>query len=62
MLATMTLHPPAGLDAFLVVTQSLPAGWIVTPILSGACLLAGFALACRALGRAVQRRLVPPRT
>lgn len=43
MLVTRTLHPPAGLDAFLVVTQALPARWLAEPILLGTLALVIFA-------------------
>jgi CBS-domain-containing membrane protein len=43
MIATGTLHPPAGLDAFLVATQGLPLQWIGSPVLIGAMLLAAYA-------------------
>lgn len=40
MLAARAVHPPAGIDAFLVPNQPLSAGWIVNPVLIGAILLA----------------------
>lgn len=43
MLATRAVHPPAGIDAFLVPAYALPATWILNPMLSGAVLLAVFA-------------------
>jgi CBS-domain-containing membrane protein len=43
MIATRTLHPPAGIDAFLIPSQNLSWDWIVSPVLIGALLLAGFA-------------------
>jgi CBS-domain-containing membrane protein len=42
MLACRAMHPPAGIDAFLVAGLGLPAGWIVNPVLAGAILLAVF--------------------
>lgn len=47
MIATRTLHPPAGIDAFLVASYGLTIDWVVNPVLVGALLLAGFALAWR---------------
>lgn len=43
MIATRTSHPPAGIDAFLMASQDLPAQWVLSPVLVGAVLLAGFA-------------------
>lgn len=43
MLATGLLHPPAGICAFLVATYGLPWGWLLSPVLVGALLLAAFA-------------------
>lgn len=43
MLVTRTLHPPAGIDAFLAVSYGLPFAWIANPVLIGAVLLATFA-------------------
>jgi len=43
MIVTRTLHPPAGIDAFLLASQDLPAQWMLSPVLVGAVLLAGFA-------------------
>jgi len=42
MLATRAVHPPAGIDAFLVPLLALPAGWIMNPVLVGAAILAVF--------------------
>ena len=53
MIATKTLHPPAGIDAFLITSQGLPASWIVSPVLTGALLLAVYA----AVWTAGERRL-----
>jgi CBS-domain-containing membrane protein len=43
MLVCRALHPPAGIDAFLVAQLGLPWSWIVNPVLIGAVLLAAFA-------------------
>jgi CBS-domain-containing membrane protein len=43
MLSTRAVHPPAGIDAFLVPLLGLPLGWAWNPILAGAILLAAFA-------------------
>jgi CBS-domain-containing membrane protein len=56
MMVSRTLHPPAGIDAFLVVSYGLPAVWLINPVLIGALLLASFAVAWR-WG---ERKLFPP--
>jgi CBS-domain-containing membrane protein len=43
MICAGMLHPPAGLDAFLIATQGLPVRWIVNPVLLGTVLLAVYA-------------------
>jgi len=43
MLSSRTVHPPAGIDAFLVPLLGLPLGWAWNPVLAGAVLLAAFA-------------------
>jgi CBS-domain-containing membrane protein len=40
MMVAGVLHPPAGLDAFLIATQNLPPRWMVSPVLIGTVLLA----------------------
>jgi CBS-domain-containing membrane protein len=42
MVASRALHPPAGIDAFLIGQLGLPWSWIVNPVLIGAVLLAVF--------------------
>jgi CBS-domain-containing membrane protein len=42
MLAGRALHPPAGIDGFLIAWLGLPLGWVVNPVLIGALLLAVF--------------------
>lgn len=42
MLATGTLHPPAGLDGFLIATQALSVTWIWNPVFLGTLLLAAY--------------------
>ena len=42
MQTARAVHPPAGIDAFLVPLFSLPAGWMLNPVLIGAVLLAIF--------------------
>lgn len=39
MIGAGVLHPPAGLDAFLIAAHGLPADWIVNPVLIGTVLL-----------------------
>jgi CBS-domain-containing membrane protein len=36
------LHPPAGIDAFLIGYLGLPWSWVVNPVLIGAVMLAAF--------------------
>ena len=43
MLALRAMHPPAGIDAFLVAGWGLPMTWTLSPVLVGAVLLAAFA-------------------
>ena len=43
MIVCGVLHPPAGLDAFLIASQGLPARWIVNPVLIGTGILAAYA-------------------
>lgn len=43
MLVARAMHPPAGIDGFLVPLLGLPLGWILQPVLIGAVLLAAFA-------------------
>ena len=43
MISAGMLHPPAGLDAFLIATQGLPVRWIFSPVLVGTLLLAAYA-------------------
>lgn len=42
MLAVRAMHPPAGIDAFLIAGWGLPASWLLSPVLVGAVLLALF--------------------
>ncbi len=48
MMATRTLHPPAGIDPFLVVNDGLGPGFLLGIVLPGSLLLAGFARLWRA--------------
>jgi CBS-domain-containing membrane protein len=43
MYVTGTLHPPAGINPLLVVSNSLPWSFLFAPVLAGALLLTGFA-------------------
>jgi CBS-domain-containing membrane protein len=56
MIATRTLHPPAGIDAFMIPAQNLSLDWIASPVLAGALLLAGFAKLWAAGERRLLRR------
>jgi CBS-domain-containing membrane protein len=51
MLLCRALHPPAGIDAFLVAELGLPWSWVANPVLIGAVLLAVFAWLWAAGGR-----------
>ena len=42
MLVLRAMHPPAGIDAFLVPASGLPMSWCLSPVLAGAVLLALF--------------------
>lgn len=42
MLITRTLHPPAGIDAFLVPINDLGLRWLASPVLVGAVMLAAY--------------------
>lgn len=43
MLGTDAVHPPAGIDGFLVPLAALPPSWTISPVLLGAALLAVYA-------------------
>ena len=43
MLVLQAMHPPADIDAFLITGYGLPMGWILSPVLVGAVLLAIYA-------------------
>ncbi|HAH64574.1 MAG TPA: HPP family protein [Rhizobiales bacterium] len=45
MQLTRTLHPPAGIDALLMVTAKLSWTFVLMPVLMGAILLVAFAYA-----------------
>jgi CBS-domain-containing membrane protein len=57
MLTTRTLHPPAGIDAFLIPAYALPAAWVFNPMLAGAILLAAFGAIWSFAEKALLRRL-----
>ena len=44
MLVSNTLHPPAGINAFLVASIGLSWRWIASPVLAGAILLAAYSM------------------
>jgi CBS-domain-containing membrane protein len=56
MVLTDTFHPPAGISPLLIVSGSLPWSFLLTPVLTGVLLLAGFAYAWH---RWVSRRQWP---
>ena len=43
MLITHTLHPPAGINAFMAVTQHMSWTFVFVPVMIGAVILIGFA-------------------
>ena len=58
MVLTGTLHPPAGINPLLVVAGNLPWSFLVAPVLTGALMLAGFAVIWH---RVVRRQPWPQR-
>lgn len=42
MLVTGSLHPPAGINAFLIAAYNLPVAWVISPVLVGAVFLVGY--------------------
>ena len=61
MLATRTMHPPAGINPFLIVNDDLGGGFLVGTVLPGALLLAGFAALWSRLPDGVRRALARSR-
>jgi CBS-domain-containing membrane protein len=65
MLASRVVHPPAGINAFLIPANAISASWILNPILVGSILLAAYgrlwALGERALLRQLERNGYPAR-
>jgi CBS-domain-containing membrane protein len=57
MLASRAMHPPAGIDAFLVAGLGLPLGWALSPVLIGVLLLAVFSRLWAAGEHRLPRRL-----
>ena len=43
MLGARVVHPPAGINAFLIPANAISASWVLNPILLGSILLAAFA-------------------
>ncbi|WP_072397151.1 HPP family protein [Hyphomicrobium sp. CS1GBMeth3] len=60
MAVTRSLHPPAGINAFLVPAHSLPAAWIASPVLAGALLLVAFSFMWQRLGALLLARIKVP--
>ena len=54
MITLRVLHPPAGIDAFLVAAHGLTWGWLLSPVLVGSVLLAVYAWCWRSM----ERRLI----
>jgi CBS-domain-containing membrane protein len=42
MIAFSAVHPPAGIDAFIVPAHGLPASWLINPVFVGSLLLVMF--------------------
>lgn len=42
MLMARALHPPAGINAFLIASYGLPASWAISPVLVGSIFLVGY--------------------
>jgi len=42
MLLLRAVHPPAGIDAFLIAAYGLPVSWAINPVLVGAVFLVGY--------------------
>lgn len=42
MLVTGSLHPPAGINAFLIAAYDLPFAWVISPVLVGSVFLVGY--------------------
>ncbi len=42
MLVARALHPPAGINAFLIPALGLPVSWIISPVLVGSIFLVGY--------------------
>jgi CBS-domain-containing membrane protein len=57
MLIGRAMHPPAGIDAFLVAGLGLTPVWALSPVLEGAVLLALFSRLWAAGERRLSRRL-----
>jgi CBS domain-containing membrane protein len=55
MLGCRAMHPPAGIDAFLIAGLGLPASWIVNPVAIGAVFLVGYSQVWRLGEHRLQR-------
>jgi len=42
MLIARALHPPAGINAFLIAAYGLPLSWAISPVLVGSLFLVGY--------------------
>jgi CBS-domain-containing membrane protein len=42
MLMARALHPPAGINAFLIAAYGLPLSWAISPVLVGSIFLVGY--------------------
>ena len=42
MMGARCLHPPAGINAFLITQNALPAAWLVSPVAIGALMLVAY--------------------
>ncbi|ESQ89127.1 hypothetical protein ABAC460_13740 [Asticcacaulis sp. AC460] len=59
MLRFRVFHPPAAVDAFLVVKQALALEYLFTVVLAGSVLLVAFAFVWQRLSDAIVARLSP---
>ena len=61
MLAARAVHPPAGINAFLIPAYAISASWVLNPILVGSILLAAYGRLWSRAERALVQRLDQPK-
>jgi hypothetical protein len=59
MLGCRAMHPPAGIDAFLVAELGLPTNWIINPVVIGTVLWWGILGSGRWANTACRARASP---